>query len=116
MTSTSSQEGLPLPKSTERLTRSIPKTTLKPSSSTTPESSQPASEPQDWLPIMRSKQTSKYTDPCAHAAKASMKCMEDNQYDRGKCMRQFQDYRDCKKTWVLKRRNDRFDNREGAFD
>lgn len=37
------------------------------------------SRPRDWVPLMSGKIVTKYTDPCAHAAKASMKCLEDNQ-------------------------------------
>ncbi|CAO1616980.1 unnamed protein product [Parajaminaea phylloscopi] len=74
------------------------------------------SKPRDWVPLMSGKTASKYADPCAHAAKASMKCLEDNQYDRTKCTKAFEDYRECKKSWVLQRRSDRQAGREGAWD
>lgn len=48
-------------------------------------------KPRDWIPLMSGKTASKYADPCAHAAKASMKCLEDNQYDRSKCTKAFED-------------------------
>ncbi|KAI0328671.1 hypothetical protein GY45DRAFT_1325958 [Cubamyces sp. BRFM 1775] len=38
--------------------------------------------------------------PCAEASKASMDCMNHNDYDRDKCLDYFQAYRDCKKAWV----------------
>ena len=41
-----------------------------------------------------------YYSPCAEASKASLACMETNDYDREKCMAYFQAYRDCKKAWV----------------
>lgn len=34
---------------------------------------------------MGGKAPSKFTDPCAKAAKMSMKCLDDNAYDRSKC-------------------------------
>lgn len=38
---------------------------------------------------MGSKTPSKYTDPCKKAASLSMKCLEDNSYDRSKCAEAF---------------------------
>lgn len=38
--------------------------------------------------------------PCEHAAKASLSCMDRNDYNRDNCMDYFQAYRDCKKAWV----------------
>jgi cytochrome c oxidase assembly protein subunit 23 len=35
--------------------------------------------------VMEGKTASKFTDPCKKAAALSMKCLEDNSYDRGKC-------------------------------
>ncbi|KDN43918.1 hypothetical protein K437DRAFT_225307 [Tilletiaria anomala UBC 951] len=73
-------------------------------------------EPRDFVAVMSGKAPSKFTDPCAHAAKASMKCLEDNSYDRSKCTEMFENYKECKKAWVLQRRRDRIAGREGAFD
>lgn len=49
------------------------------------------SKPKDWISVMPGKAPSKFSDPCAHAAKASMKCMESNSYDRGKCTEAFEE-------------------------
>ena len=38
--------------------------------------------------------------PCKAASKASMDCLDKNDYDRDKCLEYFQAYRDCKKAWV----------------
>lgn len=45
-----------------------------------------------------------------------MKCLDDNAYDRSKCTDVFSQYRECKKAWINQRRNDRLNNRPGAFD
>jgi len=49
----------------------------------------------------------KYTDPCEQASKAAMACLDRNNYDHAKCNDFFQTYRDCKKTWIDQRREDR---------
>ncbi|KZT34243.1 hypothetical protein SISSUDRAFT_1026828 [Sistotremastrum suecicum HHB10207 ss-3] len=51
--------------------------------------------------------TTRFIDPCAAASKASMDCMDKNEYDRDKCLHFFQAYRDCKSTWINQRRADR---------
>ncbi len=38
--------------------------------------------------------------PCEAAAKASLQCMNRNDFARDKCTDYFQAYRDCKKAWV----------------
>ncbi|KAK0533572.1 Mitochondrial copper homeostasis protein [Tilletia horrida] len=90
---------------------SIPKLKRK-----TAEDNADTTQPRDHLEVMGGKVASKFADPCAHAAKASMACLEKNSYDRSKCADAFQNYRDCKKAWVLQRRKDRAEGREGAFD
>lgn len=50
-----------------------------------PDSPGDAREPEDFIKVMGGKTPSKYTDPCAKAAKMSMKCLDDNAYDRTKC-------------------------------
>ncbi|KAJ7224379.1 hypothetical protein GGX14DRAFT_649992 [Mycena pura] len=47
------------------------------------------------------------TSPCEGASKASLKCMDLNNYDRSACMDYFQAYRDCKAAWIERRRDDR---------
>lgn len=51
--------------------------------------------------------SSKFIDPCAAAAKASMDCLNRHDYDRESCLDYFQAYKDCKKTWVEQRKEDR---------
>jgi len=46
------------------------------------------------------KAQSQYLDPCQAQTKASMKCMEANNFDKRRCTRFFKDYSDCKKKWV----------------
>ena len=41
-----------------------------------------------------------YVSPCAAASKASMDCLNRNNYDRDSCLDYFRAYRDCKKLWV----------------
>lgn len=41
-----------------------------------------------------------YVSPCAAAYKASMDCLNRNDYDRDACLKYFQAYRDCKDIWV----------------
>ncbi|BGO99421.1 hypothetical protein RTBOTA2_002681 [Rhodotorula toruloides] len=49
----------------------------------------------------------KFADPCEIARQESMRCLNDYSYDKGKCTEFFQAYRDCKKTWLDQRREDR---------
>ncbi|SNX83969.1 related to COX23 - protein with function in mitochondrial copper homeostasis [Melanopsichium pennsylvanicum] len=74
------------------------------------------SQPEDFINVMTNKTPSKFTDPCAHAAKLSMKCLDEHAYDRSKCSEVFSQYRECKKAWTNQRRQDRLNNRPGAFD
>ena len=41
------------------------------------------------------------SSPCEAAAKASMDCLEKNDYKRSQCLHIFEAYKECKKTWVL---------------
>ncbi|KAF9005921.1 cysteine alpha-hairpin motif superfamily, partial [Cyathus striatus] len=45
--------------------------------------------------------------PCAEASKASMDCLNRNNYDRDACLDFFQAYRDCKNAWIQRRNEDR---------
>lgn len=47
------------------------------------------------------------TDPCDVARKESMKCLDKNNYNREACSDFFRNYRECKKTWLDQRREDR---------
>ncbi|EDR14099.1 uncharacterized protein LACBIDRAFT_244368 [Laccaria bicolor S238N-H82] len=51
--------------------------------------------------------SSKFIDPCAAASKASMDCLNRNNYDRDACLDYFQAYRDCKNSWIQQRKDDR---------
>ncbi|EIW79252.1 hypothetical protein CONPUDRAFT_60192 [Coniophora puteana RWD-64-598 SS2] len=67
-------------------------------------------QPEDYHKKFSVSLTSSF--PCEGAAKASMKCMDKNNYDRDKCLDFFQAYRDCKKTWLEKKRTDRRSGRD----
>ncbi|CAD7060925.1 unnamed protein product, partial [Tilletia caries] len=58
------------------------------------EEAKDTTQPRDHLEVMGGKVPSKFADPCAHAAKASMACLERHSYDRTKCAEAFQNYRD----------------------
>ncbi|PCH44230.1 hypothetical protein WOLCODRAFT_123241 [Wolfiporia cocos MD-104 SS10] len=64
-------------------------------------------KPENYLNKFKGKAVSKFEDPCAAAAKASMECLNRNDYDRAKCTDFFQAYRDCKKEWMEQRKADR---------
>ena len=38
-------------------------------------------------------------DPCWKESKKSMKCLDDNDYIKGKCQREFENYNNCKAFW-----------------
>ena len=40
------------------------------------------------------------SSPCEAAAKASMDCLDKNNYKRSRCIPLFEAYKECKKTWV----------------
>ncbi|OJT01874.1 Cytochrome c oxidase-assembly factor COX23, mitochondrial [Trametes pubescens] len=50
--------------------------------------------------VLTCARTNPPASPCAEASKASMDCMNHNDYDRDQCLDYFQAYRDCKKAWV----------------
>ncbi|KAK9898824.1 hypothetical protein P389DRAFT_193844 [Cystobasidium minutum MCA 4210] len=49
----------------------------------------------------------KFTDPCEVPRQQSMKCLDKNNYNRDACTEFFRNYRECKKTWLDQRREDR---------
>ncbi|KAI5480824.1 protein of MTCP1 family [Pseudohyphozyma bogoriensis] len=57
---------------------------------------------------------SQFADPCEEARKQSMKCLDDNAYNKSKCTNFFQAYRDCKSDWLNQRREDRRAGRDVA--
>ncbi|KAG0299812.1 Mitochondrial copper homeostasis protein [Dissophora globulifera] len=62
------------------------------------------------------KAQSQYMDPCQAQTKASIKCMDDNNYDKRKCTRFFKDYSDCKKKWMASLREERRKKNLGIVD
>ncbi|GJJ77224.1 lipoate---protein ligase [Entomortierella parvispora] len=62
------------------------------------------------------KAQSQYLDPCQAQTKASMKCMEANNFDKRRCTRFFKDYSDCKKKWLDSLREDRRKKNLGITD
>lgn len=43
------------------------------------------------------------SNPCKAESKASMKCLDENNYMRSKCQEYFDAYIDCKKAWNERR-------------
>ncbi|KAG0001281.1 Mitochondrial copper homeostasis protein [Entomortierella chlamydospora] len=62
------------------------------------------------------KAQSRYMDPCQAQTKASMKCMDENNYEKRRCTRFFKDYSDCKKKWMETLREDRRKKNLGIVD
>ncbi|KZT65630.1 hypothetical protein DAEQUDRAFT_516434 [Daedalea quercina L-15889] len=56
--------------------------------------------PDDYKKSFEGRVKTKFVDPCDRASKASMECMNRNDFDRAQCSDFFQAYRDCKKDWV----------------
>ncbi|GAA6007779.1 hypothetical protein JCM10207_004871 [Rhodosporidiobolus poonsookiae] len=74
----------------------------------TPAAEPTGQKPTDYNDSFRGRKAhTDFADPCALAREQSMKCLDDNAYDKGKCTAFFQAYRDCKKTWINQRRDDR---------
>ncbi|KZV71562.1 hypothetical protein PENSPDRAFT_605680 [Peniophora sp. CONT] len=64
--------------------------------------------PEDYKETFkRRRYDSEFADPCAEASKASMDCLNRNDYDRDKCLDFFRAYRDCKSAWMEQRKADR---------
>ncbi|KAF9786258.1 hypothetical protein BJ322DRAFT_775668 [Thelephora terrestris] len=67
-----------------------------------------ASEPEPYREKFKAREVyTKVADPCEAAAKASMDCLDKNDYKRSQCLHLFEAYRECKKTWISQRRADR---------
>ena len=45
------------------------------------------------------KWTNSKTNPCLEQSKASMKCLDRNNYNKDKCQEYFDAYKECKKAW-----------------
>ncbi|KAJ3768993.1 hypothetical protein FB446DRAFT_239514 [Lentinula raphanica] len=57
---------------------------------------------------------SRFIDPCEAASKATMACMNKNNYNRDKCLDYFQAYRECKNAWIEQRKEDRRNGRPSS--
>ncbi len=49
---------------------------------------------------MAASQTIPAKNPCYEESMASMKCLNDNNYDRSMCVMQFDNYNACKDFWM----------------
>ena len=54
---------------------------------------------QDSAPSGARRWKDKKTNPCSKEARASFKCLDENNYNRGLCEGYFEAYRNCKKAW-----------------
>ncbi|KAK7030722.1 hypothetical protein R3P38DRAFT_2930147 [Favolaschia claudopus] len=68
-------------------------------------------EPLDYKQQFQGRHPSQFVDPCEAASKASLKCMEQNDFDRNACMDYFHAYRECKAAWIERRKDDRRNGR-----
>lgn len=50
-------------------------------------------------------------NPCSTLAKASLKCLETNHFDKSKCQGAFEEYKACKKHETSQRRERRLEER-----
>jgi len=74
------------------------------------------SEPQPYAEKFKARKAyTEFADPCEHAAKASMECLNRNDYRRSKCLGYFEAYRDCKKAWLDQRKADRRAGKEASL-
>jgi hypothetical protein len=48
----------------------------------------------------RTKLPSQFYDPCSEASANSMKCLDQNNYEKSKCREAFDAYKECKRLWV----------------
>ncbi|KAI1357652.1 hypothetical protein F5Y08DRAFT_333714 [Xylaria arbuscula] len=61
----------------------------------------------------QNKSKSEYFDPCQEAASKSIRCLNRNAGDRTMCTDYFEAYRDCKKQWMDRRKEER--KKAGSF-
>ncbi|TRM65305.1 hypothetical protein BD626DRAFT_488326 [Schizophyllum amplum] len=64
-------------------------------------------KPLDYKEQFQGAMNSQFVDPCKAAHKASLKCLDRNNYERIACEGYFQAYRDCKKAWTEQRKAER---------
>ncbi|KAG0231576.1 hypothetical protein B0O80DRAFT_426806 [Mortierella sp. GBAus27b] len=73
-------------------------------------------EMKDFNKTFYVKEKTQYLDPCREQTKASLRCMDENNYDKRRCTRFFKDYSDCKKQWMATLREDRRKKNLGIVD
>ncbi|RYP46720.1 hypothetical protein DL768_007110 [Monosporascus sp. mg162] len=54
----------------------------------------------------QNKSKSEYFDPCQEAAARSIRCLNRNGGERAMCTDYFEAYRECKKEWINKRKEE----------
>ncbi|KAL6454780.1 COX23 Cytochrome c oxidase-assembly factor COX23 [Candida maltosa Xu316] len=59
------------------------------------------------------KEPSKFYDPCEESRIASMDCLYRNQEDKYACQEFFDAYRECRKDFFRKKREDKIDGKRG---
>ncbi|KAH8111021.1 hypothetical protein DFH11DRAFT_709359 [Phellopilus nigrolimitatus] len=64
----------------------------------------------------RKNVVTKFVDPCEHASRASLRCLNENNYERVKCKAFFEAYNDCKKSWLEQRREDGLSGKDNTID
>ncbi|PIA18848.1 hypothetical protein COEREDRAFT_79403 [Coemansia reversa NRRL 1564] len=57
------------------------------------------------------KRPSRFMDPCAIEAKASYKCLDENNYKKSTCDSYFDAYKECKKLWMDERKKAKLEGR-----
>ncbi|KAJ2076620.1 hypothetical protein H4R24_005593 [Coemansia sp. RSA 988] len=57
------------------------------------------------------KRPSRFMDPCAIEAKASFKCLDENNYKKSTCDDYFYAYKECKKLWMEERKKAKLEGR-----
>ncbi|GAA99380.1 uncharacterized protein L969DRAFT_47355 [Mixia osmundae IAM 14324] len=67
--------------------------------------------PRPYRELFKNKEASKFVDPCDQARADSMRCLDEQSYNRSACSEFFTAYRDCKKAWLKQRREDRMAGR-----
>ncbi|KIM83021.1 hypothetical protein PILCRDRAFT_70082 [Piloderma croceum F 1598] len=64
-------------------------------------------KPDNYREAFQKNISSSLISPCEQASKAAMVCLDQNNYNHAKCKDFFQTYKDCKKTWINQRKEDR---------
>ncbi|ODV58359.1 Cox23p ASCRUDRAFT_24973, partial [Ascoidea rubescens DSM 1968] len=57
------------------------------------------------------KEPSRYYDPCSESSKMSINCLQETNYDREICQEYIDAYKECKRAWTHKMKQDKFNGR-----